>query len=176
MASARGVRLSPSVEKRKLKLELLRGSRLKLESLPSAWQFTSLWYARVECSLEQLRGEISRGYTSALGKIESVTTHSEVIEEFDSFPLLDLLFLVRNLHCWSRTVIPRQMTPREKRPFFHIADRHEELYGRSRLYASAQGRRETGGALSHFSSLSFDISMKSSEQRWSSDFQGLLRA
>ena len=34
MASARAVRLSPSVEKQKLKLELLRGSRLKLESLP----------------------------------------------------------------------------------------------------------------------------------------------
>ena len=34
MASASAVRLSPSVEKRKLKLELLRGSRLKIESLP----------------------------------------------------------------------------------------------------------------------------------------------
>ena len=34
MASARAVRLSPSVEKQNLKLELLRGSRPKLESLP----------------------------------------------------------------------------------------------------------------------------------------------
>ena len=34
MASAHAVRLSPSVEKQKLKLELLRGSRPKLESLP----------------------------------------------------------------------------------------------------------------------------------------------
>ena len=34
MASASAVRLSPSAEKHKLKLELLRGSRLKLESLP----------------------------------------------------------------------------------------------------------------------------------------------
>ena len=34
MASASAVRLSPSVEKQKLKLELLRGSRMKLESLP----------------------------------------------------------------------------------------------------------------------------------------------
>ena len=34
MSSASAVRLSPSVEKQKLKLELLRGSRLKLESLP----------------------------------------------------------------------------------------------------------------------------------------------
>ena len=34
------------------------------------------------------------------GKIESVRTHSEVIEQFDSFSLLKLLFLVKNLHCW----------------------------------------------------------------------------
>ena len=34
MSSASAVRLSPSVQKQKLKLELLRGSRLKLESLP----------------------------------------------------------------------------------------------------------------------------------------------
>ena len=60
-----------------------------------------------------------------------------------------------------------------KRPFFDSADRHEKLYGRSRLYASAQGRHETGGVLSLFSSLSFDISIKNSMQRWSSDFQGL---
>ena len=33
MSSASAVRLSPSVQKQKLKLELLRGSRLKLESL-----------------------------------------------------------------------------------------------------------------------------------------------
>ena len=30
------------------------------------------------------------------GKIESVRTHSEVIEQFDSFSMLKLLFLVRN--------------------------------------------------------------------------------
>ena len=30
------------------------------------------------------------------GKIESVRTHSEVIEQFDSFSLLKLLLLVRN--------------------------------------------------------------------------------
>ena len=34
MSSVSAVRLSPSVQKQKLKLELLRGSRLKLESLP----------------------------------------------------------------------------------------------------------------------------------------------
>ena len=52
-----------------------------------------------------------------------------------------------------------------KRRFFDTADRHEKLYGRSGLYASAQGRHETGGVLSLFSSLSFDISIKNSVQR-----------
>ena len=62
-----------------------------------------------------------------------------------------------------------------KRRFFYTADRHEKLYGRTRLYASAQGRHETGSVLSLFSRLSFDISIKTSVQRWSSDFQGLFR-
>ena len=68
---------------------------------------------------------------------------------------------------------PKAEKKLRKRPFFDSADRHEKLYGRSRLYASAQGRHETGGVLSLFSSLSFDISIKNSMQRWSSDFQGL---
>ena len=68
---------------------------------------------------------------------------------------------------------PRKKLP--KRPFFDSADRHEKLYGRSRLYASAQGRHETGGVLSLFSRLSFDISIQNSVQRWSSHFQGLFR-
>ena len=93
------------------------------------------------------------------GKIESVLTHSEVIE---------LLFLVRNWHCLSRKSFPRQMTPQSREKncetaiFRHRSDtdRHEKLYGRSRLYASAQGRHETVGVLSLFSSLSFDISIK----------------
>ena len=97
-------------------------------------------------------------------------------KEFDSFSLLKLLFLVRNWHCSSRKAFPRQSREKQwKRPFFDTADRHEKLYGRSRLYASAQWRHETGGILSLFSSLSFDISIKNSAQRWSSDFQGLFR-
>ena len=36
-----------------------------------------------------------------VGKIESVRTHSEIIEQLDSFSLLKLLFLVRNWHCGS---------------------------------------------------------------------------
>ena len=114
------------------------------------------------------------------GKIESVRTHSEVLEQFDSFSLFKLLFLVRNWHYSSRKAFPRQMTPKAEKKlrkgrFFNTADRHEKLYGRSRLYGSAQGRHETGGVLSLFSSLSFDISIKNSMQRWSSDFQGLFR-
>ena len=40
-----------------------------------------------------------------------VRTHSEVTEQFDSFSLLKLLFLVivRNRHCWPRKAFPRQM-------------------------------------------------------------------
>ena len=68
---------------------------------------------------------------------------------------------------------PKSEKKPRKRPFFDSADRHEKLYGRSRLYASAQGRHETAGVLSLFSSLSFDISIQNSVQRWSSDFQGL---
>ena len=45
------------------------------------------------------------------GKIKSVRTHSEVIEQFDSFSLLKLLFLVKNWHCSSRKAFTRQMTP-----------------------------------------------------------------
>ena len=68
---------------------------------------------------------------SPWNEIESVRTHSEVIEQFDSFSLLKRLFLVRNWHCRSRKAFPRQMTPqsREKKlrtwPFFDIADGHE---------------------------------------------------
>ena len=70
---------------------------------------------------------------------------------------------------------PKAEKKLRKRPFFDTADRHEKLYGRSRLYASAQWRHGTGGILSLFSSLFFDISIKNSAQRWSSDFQGLFR-
>ena len=70
---------------------------------------------------------------------------------------------------------PKAEKKLRKRWFFDTTDRHEKLYGRSRLYASAQGRHETGGVLSLFSRLSFDISIQNSVQRWSSDFQGLIR-
>ena len=56
------------------------------------------------------------------GKIESVRTHSKVIEQFDSFSLLKLLFLVRNLHCWSRKAFPCQMTPQSREKTCETAD------------------------------------------------------
>ena len=64
------------------------------------------------------------------------------------------LFLAK----WHPNLKPRKKL--RKRRFFDTADRHEKLYGRSRLYVSAQGRHETGGVLSLFSRLSFDISIK----------------
>ena len=83
----------------------------------------------------------------------------------------------RHVHCsCSRSDVALVEIFTGPAPFFNIADRHENLYGQSRLYASAQGRHETGGVLSLFLNLSFDISTKNSVQRWSSDFQGLFRA
>ena len=78
-------------------------------------------------------------------KSKSVRTHSDVIEQFDSFSLLKVLFLVRNWHCWSRKAFPRQMTPKAekkllKRRFFDTADRHEKLYG-CRIAAVRQSPR-----------------------------------
>ena len=54
-------------------------------------------------------GLLLRCFTGASGQNRIVRTHSEVIEQFDSFSLLKLLFLVRNWHCsricWSRTQV-----------------------------------------------------------------------
>ena len=110
------------------------------------------------------------------GKIESVLTHSDVIEQFYPFSLLKLLFLVRNWHCWSRKALLANWhliaeKKLRRRPFFHKADGHEKLCGRSLLYTSVQERHETGGVFSLFSSLSFDI--EKSVKRWSLDVYGL---
>ena len=45
---------------------------------------------------------------------------------------------------------PKAEKKLRKRRFLDTADGHEKLYGRSRLYASAQGRHETGGVFSLF--------------------------
>ena len=68
---------------------------------------------------------------------------------------------------------PKQRKNCEDGRFLTSTDRHEKLYGPLRLYASAQGRHEAGGVLLLFSSISFDISITNSVQRWSSDIQGL---
>ena len=112
------------------------------------------------------------------GKIKSVRTHSEVSEQFDSFSLLKLLFLVRNWHCWSRKAFTRQMTPQigEKTVKTAVFRQRWQAWKVVRSIAAARQRPRTpltGGVLSLFSSLSFDISIKNSMQRWSSDFQGL---
>ena len=133
------------------------------------------------CAGARLRGGNEYAVTPApRGKIESVRTHSKVIEQFDSFSLLKLLFLVRNWHCWSRKAFLAKWHPKAekklwKRRFFDTADRHERLYGRSRLYASAQGRHETGGVSFAFFETFLWHFNKNSVQRWSSDFQGLFR-
>ena len=113
------------------------------------------------------------------GKIKSVRTHSEVIEQFDSFSLLKLLFLVRNWHCWSRKAFTRQMTPqiREETGKTTVFRQRWQAWKVVRSIAAVRQRPRTPTKLAvffrFFSSLSFDISIKNSMQRWSSDFQGL---
>ena len=116
----------------------------------------------------------------ASGKIKSVRTHSKVIEQFDSFSLLKVLFLVRNWHCWSRKAFPRQMTPRSREKTAKTAVfRHRwQAWKVVRSIAAVRQRPRTPRnwrCSFTFSSLSFAISMKNSVQRWSSDFEGLFR-
>ena len=112
------------------------------------------------------------------GKIKSVRTHAEVIEQFDSFSLLKLLFLVRNWHCWSRKAFTRQMTPQIREEIAKTAVfRHRwQAWKVVRSIAAVRQRPRTPRnwrCSLAFSSLSFDISIKNSMQRRSSDFQGL---
>ena len=114
------------------------------------------------------------------GKIESVRTLSEVIEQFDSLSLLNLLFLVRNWHCWSRKASPRQMTPkcREKTAKTAVFWHRCKAWKVVRSIAAVRQRPRTPRNWRRsfaFSSISFVISIKNSMQRWYSDFQGLSR-
>ena len=114
------------------------------------------------------------------GKIESVRTHSEVIEQFDSFSLLKLLFLVRNWHSWSRKAFTHQMTPQSREKIAKtVVFRHRwQAWKVVRSIAAVRQRPRTPQSWRccfAFWSLSFDISMKNSVQRWSSYFQGLFR-
>ena len=118
------------------------------------------------CSRPAPRGKIARTQKSSNSLIRFRCSNSCSLLESD-IAGHERLFLAK----WY----PKAEKKLRKRRFFDTADRHEKLYGRSRLYASAQGRHETGGVLSLFSRLSFDISIKNSVQRSSSDFQGLFR-
>ena len=127
------------------------------------------------------RVELIRGYTGAPEQNRIGTHALRSHRTFWSFSQLKLLFLVTKSQCWSWKAFSRQMTHQGKEKtaktavFWIGLIGMKVLYSRSRLYASAQGRHETGGVLSLFSSLSFDISLKNSVQKWSSDFQGLFR-
>ena len=113
------------------------------------------------------------------GKIDSVRTHWEVIEQFDSFSLLKLLFLVRNWHCWLRKAFPRPMTPQswEKTAKTAVFRLRWQAWKVVRSIAAVRQRPRTprNCRCSLFSSLSFNISMKNRVERWSSDFRGLVR-
>ena len=117
------------------------------------------------------------------GKTESVRTHSEVIEQFHSFLLLKLLFLVRNWHCWSRKAFPRQMMPKAKKKCengrFWTSLTGMKSYMVDRGWTPApKDATKLAVFFRFFFSLSFDNfdnSVKNSVQRWSSHFQGLFR-
>ena len=128
------------------------------------WLFTSTVLAAGASGLNRISTHALRSHRT----VWFVFTAQTVV----SYKKLALL-VTKGFYSSYDTAKPRKKLRR--RPFFDIADRHEKLYGRSRLYASTQGRQETGGVLSLFSSLSFDISIKNSVQKSSSDFQGLFR-
>ena len=113
------------------------------------------------------------------GKIKLVRTHSEVIEQFDSFSLLKLLFLVRNWHCWSRKAFTRQMTPqiREETAKTAVFRQRWQAWKVVRSIAAVRQRPRTPRnwrcSFAFFESFLWHFNKKNSMQRWSSDFQGL---
>ena len=115
------------------------------------------------------------------GKIKSVRTHSEVIEQFDSFSLLKLLFLVRNWHCWSRKAFTRRMTPqiREETAKTAVFRQRWQAWKVVRSIAAVRQRPRTPRnwrcSFAFFESFLWHFN-KNSMQRWSSDFQGLFCA
>ena len=176
------VLFTPRAQNRFLDLGLLlRGCRPKSRSLPGRVEViqpvvracTTFWLTSTRITLTRVHRRLG-GKSNRYARTQR-SSHSLIrFRSSNSCFLLETgiaghekLFLAK----WH----PKAEKKLLKRRFFDTADRHEKLYGRSRLYASAQGRHETGGVLSHFSSLSLDISIKTSVQRWSSDFQGLFR-
>ena len=115
------------------------------------------------------------------GKIGSERAHSEVIEQFYSFSLLKLLFLVRNWHCRSRKAFPRQMTPQSQEKNWENGGFSTPLTGMKSCTVDRGCRqrprtpRNWRCCFDFFSSLSFDISIINSVRRWSSGFKSLFR-
>ena len=101
-----------------------------------------------------------------------------VIEQFDSFSLLKLLFLVRNWHSWSRKAFTRQMTPqiREETAKTAVFRQRWQAWKVVRSIAAVRQRPRTPRnwrfSFAFFESFLWH-SIKNSMQRWSSDFQGL---
>ena len=177
MASARAARLSASVEKQKLKLELLRESRPKVESSPVSVVVHE--DARVVCSLEQLCGELSRLYIGA-SRQNRIGTHARKSYRTVSYSLLKVFFFLLETGiagCERLCLAKWHPKPRKtaKMAFFDIDDRLNNCTVYRSCTAAPKGRHETCGFLSLFSTLSFDISIQNSVQRWTSDIEGLFR-
>ena len=89
------------------------------------------------------------------GKIESVRTRTQKSSNsLIRFRCSNSCFLLETCIAGQEKPFLAKWHPKPrknaKRRFFDTADMHEKLYGRSRLYASAQGRHETGGTRCSF--------------------------
>ena len=141
-------------------------------------RFFMIFHADHTCSWES---RCDAGTPAPRGKIESVRTHSEVIEQFDSFSLLKLFFLVRNLHCWSRKAFPRQMTPqsREKTAKTAVFRHRWQAWKVVRSIAAVRQRprmpRNRRCSSAFFRDFPLTFQYKTACRGESSDFQGLSR-
>ena len=114
-------------------------------------------------------------------KIESVRTHSEVIEQFDSILLLKLLFLVRNWRCWSPKAFPRQMTPQSREKNCENGCFSTSLTGMKSCTVDRgctpppKDATKLAVFFRFFRVFPLTFQWKNSVQKWSSDFQGLFR-
>ena len=164
---------TPRAQNRFLDLGLLlRGCRPKSRSLPGRVEViqpvvracTTFWLTSTRITLTRVHRRLG-------AKSNRYARTQKSSNSLIRFRCSNSCFLLEiGIACHERLFLAKKMTPKaekklRKRRFFDTADRHEKLYGRSRLYASAQGRHETGGVLSLFSRLSFDISIKNSVQR-----------
>ena len=172
MASANAVRLSPRVEKQKLKLELLRESRPKLESLPVS-VVVHQHLVRAGCMFfgTATRRTLTRLHRRLVAKSNRYARTQKSSNSFIRFRCSNSSFVLENWYCWSRKGFPRQMTPQSREKNCEDGHFSRSLAGMKSCTVDRAVRqhprtpRNWRCSLTLFSSLFFDISMKNSVQR-----------